>query len=729
MSDNWLPLELPDGSYADDTRPFSQQDVVNYLPTFAEAQGTRSRAKYKTVPGLAHFAHVGDGPHRGARDVEGKLFVVSGRKLYQVSVAGTATEIGTIPGTGKVSMTHNQISGGNQLVIATGDNSYVYNTVTEVLAATGVPLVCVDFLNQRILGVDQARRFWRYSGVATATSWEELDNESAESSPDRIVGGIVSQGEWLVFGERTIEVFSNSPNEATAFVRSQVIEKGCANANTICRLDNSVMWVGNDGIPYRLNGYTPVPIASKAIIDTISSGNPRKLSAFTWEDKGYVCYYVTAQDGYTFGYDVSSGKWHRRESYGFDRWRINTLFKWNNAWYAGDFQNGRMYRLTWGYVYEGCEIMPRKIRTGVMHNNGNRVTLHGFRLDVATGGPASEPDCPDDEVVSTPTLMLLTINSNPDIVPLAYESGALREGVRTSITKSLAYGIATNPAGGGYLVICGGSDTHDPYSFTSPDAAPVIRTNDDDGTAGPCFGAKFSPDGAIVAMARQFAPYITFHSVASGALTAISAATGLANEAKPCWSPDSKYVVAMNSSPRVFKRVGTTITDITATAGVAATGTGNYRATFTPDGAYLILPGLSVTRKFTVYSNNGDDTFTFVRNVEIGSPQSTIREMKFTSDGALLLVGFDGAPRVAAFSHDGAGNFVRLAALSGVPASGQCFSLAISQDDSLLVAGITAGSYLYAWSIDPLAAPSSWVPVAYPGTFSPDSAIYEMGFL
>ena len=403
MADNWLPFELPDGSYADDTRPFTQQDVVNYLPTFAEAQGTRGPVMYKTAPGMAHFTHVGAGPHRGGRDVEGKLFVVSGRKLYQVAVNGTTTEIGTIPGTGRVSMTHNQIAGGNELIIATGDNSYIYNTVTETLAATGVGLICVDFLNQRILGVDTARRFWRYSGLADANAWDELDNESAESSPDRIIGGIVSQGEWLVFGERTIEVFANAPDETTAFRRTQVIEKGCANANTICRLDNSVMWVGNDGIPYRLNGYTPVPMASKAIIDTISSGNPRKLSAFTWEDKGYVCYYVTAQDGYTFGFDVSSGKWHRRESYGFDRWRVNTMFKWNGAWYAGDFQNGRLYRLQWGYVCEGCEIMPRYWRSGVLHDHGNRVTVHGFKMDVATGGPASEPNCPD-----APTYLLVT---------------------------------------------------------------------------------------------------------------------------------------------------------------------------------------------------------------------------------------------------------------------------------------------------------------------------------
>src|SRR5690606_2113125 len=137
---DWRDFPLPDGSYADDTRPWTQQDVCNYLPTFAEAQGTRSRLKLATAPGLRLHAVVGDGPHRGARDGEGQRFVVSGNKLYRVAPDGNATELGTSPGTRRVSMTHNQVAGGNQLVIATGDNSYVWDTVAGTLTATGIPL-------------------------------------------------------------------------------------------------------------------------------------------------------------------------------------------------------------------------------------------------------------------------------------------------------------------------------------------------------------------------------------------------------------------------------------------------------------------------------------------------------------------------------------------------------------------------------------------------------------
>lgn len=384
------PLAILGGAYTDETRPLSSQDTCNYILFPAEKAGTRTEGQLIDAPGLVPFAGVGDGPHRGGRDVEGKLFVVSGNKLYQVAPTGVATEIGTIPGTDRVSITHNQIENGNQVLIGTRDNSYVYNTVTGVLAATGVPLFSVDFINQLFVGVDQGRRFWRYSALVDGTDWNSLDNEGAESSPDRIVGLVVSQGEALVFGERTIEVWANSPNSSTAFQRVQVIERGCASPETICRLDNSVIFLGNDNILYRLEGYSPRPISTHVLTREWGNREPRKAFAFTYEDKGRVIYYLTHKDGKTFGYDVTTGEFHRRESYGFNRWRLNTLVKWAGQWYGGDFADGTLWKLDWRYMKEGCDEMVRYRRTGVLSDNQRRVTVNSVELLLDTGREIEE---------------------------------------------------------------------------------------------------------------------------------------------------------------------------------------------------------------------------------------------------------------------------------------------------------------------------------------------------
>jgi hypothetical protein len=394
----WQDFPLPDGSYDDQTREWTQQDVVNYLPLFAQQAGTRSRTLYRTAPGLDVFASIGNGPHRGAISVEGTLFVVSGTSLYEVARDGTATSRGTIPGTGRVCMAYNQITSGNQLVVGNGSSGYVYNTVsgafTQITDDGFVGFIACDFLNQYIVGVEPLRRFWYHSELADALSFNTLDRYGAETAPDPIMGLIASHNEVLVFGARTIEPWVNEQESnaaATAFQlqRGSVIERGCASGATIRRLDNSVFFLGDDRIVYRLNGYTPLPISTQPMAAAFRDLDPTKAFAFTFEDNGHVVYYLTWGDGQTWGYDVASQKWHRRESFGLNRWRINTLVKWGNEWVGGDFQNGKLYRIAWGYPYEGCEIMPRRLRTSVLHGNGNPVTVNGFRVEAATGRPVS----------------------------------------------------------------------------------------------------------------------------------------------------------------------------------------------------------------------------------------------------------------------------------------------------------------------------------------------------
>jgi len=103
--------------------------LINYIPEFAENPHSRGTVKLIGAPGLQEFASAGT-KHRGARNVEGKLFVVSGTELYQIGTDGSVTDLGNIPGTGRVSMSHNQIAGGNELLIVTGSSGYIWNTVT-----------------------------------------------------------------------------------------------------------------------------------------------------------------------------------------------------------------------------------------------------------------------------------------------------------------------------------------------------------------------------------------------------------------------------------------------------------------------------------------------------------------------------------------------------------------------------------------------------------------------
>lgn len=387
----WKPVTVAGGAYSDDTKPWSVQDCINLLPVRAERPGGRSDALLRGVPGLVDFATVGTGPIRGLRNVEGRLLVVSGSQLYQVEKDGSSAALGPIPGVSRVSMAHNQITGGNEVAIAATGGGYVYNTATGSLgpiADDGFPgAKTFDFIDGFMAFCEPFGRFWGHSQLAAATDYNTLDRYESETAPDRITTILVSHREVLAFNERTIDIFVNTGAATNTFARANgvSIDVGCIAKDTPQRLDNSVVWLGNDGSVYRLNGYTPQRISTGPIEQAISRVNQAQAFAMTFEDRGHKIYYLTFPDGQTWGWDAATNEWHRRQSYGLNRWRINVLVYWNKQWIGGDYSTGRLSRLSWATQLEGAQPLVRERIGGVLHNNQNRLFVRAVELVLNVG--------------------------------------------------------------------------------------------------------------------------------------------------------------------------------------------------------------------------------------------------------------------------------------------------------------------------------------------------------
>lgn len=392
---NWRPAPIVGGAYADETRPWSVQDTVNWLPVRTERPGTRTDWMLRSPPGLAvHHTPVAAAPVRGAHNAEGAFLAVIGTSLVRVNGNGTTTALGTIPGVQRVSMAHNQVAGGNQVAIANGTAGYVYSTATNALVQItddGFPGAKVfDFCDGFFVFVEPGGRFWGWSDLAAGTSYSTIDRAEAESQPDKIKTLIVSRREVLVFGERSCDVFENVGTATGTFERKNGAELdiGCASEFAVARLDNTVYWLGHDGIVYRLAGYAPQRVSTGPIEQAISKLDISRAFATTWEDREHKVFYLTFQDGQTWGFDVASQEWHRRASDGLSRWRLNTLTRWNRQWYGGDFSSGRIYRLDWNVMSEAEFPMVSERTTAVLHANGNPVPVNGLQLMFDTGQPA-----------------------------------------------------------------------------------------------------------------------------------------------------------------------------------------------------------------------------------------------------------------------------------------------------------------------------------------------------
>jgi hypothetical protein len=393
----WTPAPFVGGAYSDDSKEWSAQDTVNYIVVNAERQGTRSPTKLRGVPGMVLFADLGtDAPIRGAHNCEGLLLVVSGRSLFKVAPSGASTLIGTIPGASRVSMAHNQYEGGYQVAIANGTGGYVYNTLDDSLVQItddGFPgAISFDYVDSYITGIEPGKRFAFISELADATSYNTLDRQEAEGSPDLLVGQLVTHREWWLFSKRSIEPYVNTGANTGTFQRASgvFIERGAASSHCMVALDNAPFWVGDDGVVYRAYGYTPQRISTVAIEHALAQCDLSRCFAFTFEDEGHKVYYLTCPDGQTWGYDVQTQEWHRRQSYGLNRWRVSTLTKWNDRWIAGDYANGQLYMLDWNTQAEGDQVLERRRITGVMSDVENALIVNAIRLVVDTGAPAAQ---------------------------------------------------------------------------------------------------------------------------------------------------------------------------------------------------------------------------------------------------------------------------------------------------------------------------------------------------
>ena len=327
--------------------------MVNMYPEIVP-QGGKEPAYLTRAPGLRRVAIVGVGPVRGLWAFGDFAYVVSGSSLYRMASDYSTTLIGTVSGSGPVSMVDN----GTQLFIAANFGGYIYNASTGVFAPISDPdfpgAIVVGYLDGYFVFIQpNSQRLW-VTSLLDGTSVDPLDFASVEGSPDDLVSMIVDHREVWLFGENSVEVWYNSGNADFPLERIQGAfnEIGCAATYSVARLDNGIFWLGSDtrgrGIVYRSNGYTGQRISTHAMEWQIQQyPTLSDAIAYTYQQDGHAFYVLSFPSAEaTWVYDVSTQQWHERGRWmspGFGRHRSNCQMVFNNEVIVGDYQLGRLY--------------------------------------------------------------------------------------------------------------------------------------------------------------------------------------------------------------------------------------------------------------------------------------------------------------------------------------------------------------------------------------------------
>ena len=374
--------------------------MVNLFPEIIPEGGIEPAFLQRT-PGLSPLVTlgVGAGEVRGLWAFGAYMYAVCADKLYKLDSSYTATELGTIAGSGPVSMADNGI----QLFIAANGPGYIYNASTDVFAPITDPdfegAVNVSYLDGYfVFNQPNSQSIW-VTQLLDGSSVDPLDFASAEGDPDNVVGLIADHRELWVFGTNTVEVWYNAG--ATDFplqrIQGAFNEIGCASAYSIAKMDNGLFWLARDdrgdGMVYRASGYTGQRISTHAVEWQIQQyGDLSDAIGYTYQQDGHSFYVlVFPSANTTWVYDAATQAWHERAGWNngqFTRHRGNCQVFFNTQVILGDFENAKLYALRQD-VYADDTHPQRWLRswralpTGV--NNYNETAQHSLQLNCETG--------------------------------------------------------------------------------------------------------------------------------------------------------------------------------------------------------------------------------------------------------------------------------------------------------------------------------------------------------
>jgi len=412
------PLPFANGFYVLDDLQLSAQECRNWRPNIPQAAAL-SQATLVGTEGLVQVATTGASvldANRGAKRLNKKPYFVNRNSLFRLNADFTLNDLGTIEGTGRVSMDEN----GVQLLIQVPrGKGYIFtenpDTLTEItdpdFRANGNP-EAVEFVDGFFMLSTDAKKFI-ISALNDGLAYNALDFGSAESDPDTIVGLIIYNNEPFIAGGSTFEGFNNPPTTGAGFpfVRTGLfLDKGLFAPFSLVNSNNTFMWVGGDDKEdpaiWQFANNQAVKISTTAIdieLSKLTEEEVNGIFAYTFAIKGAYIIGFTLPDT-TFEFNAITGLWNERKSKivlpGGEviqtRCRINSIVSAYGKKFVGDSEDGRIGFIDPNTFTEYGEVIIRRMATQPFINNLDHFKLPYIEFNCESG--AGNDDVEDPEV-------------------------------------------------------------------------------------------------------------------------------------------------------------------------------------------------------------------------------------------------------------------------------------------------------------------------------------------
>jgi hypothetical protein len=329
---------------------------------------------------------TGGGGVRAMETIDTNLYVLAGRSLFKVDENFNAVQIGGIPTDGPAYMARNMRESYPQIaVVSDGGAWLIENGALTQVTDTDLPPPIAVAQSDGYFAYPTTRSRWFISGLQQGGTIDGLEFASAEASPDEIVGIAELAREFVIFGSKSIEWWQNIGADPFPYARSATASLGCLSGKSVTRIDRTLAWVAHDATVRLMDGYGGRRISTHAVERSITAEpSPSSITSTSWSEGGHVFLSVSGT-AWSWVYDLATGYWHERESYGLDRWRISEVIRFAGRNVAGDYATGKLYELGPSHYAEGDDALVMTVQTPAVHAYPHGVKVNRLFVDPIPG--------------------------------------------------------------------------------------------------------------------------------------------------------------------------------------------------------------------------------------------------------------------------------------------------------------------------------------------------------
>lgn len=323
-------------------------------------------------PGMTSAGVIADGQAgRGVFFWEGSVYSIFGTTLYKDGVS-VATGL---DGTGGVYAFSSILGATHHLVLNNGKQGYAYEPVGGLSATlhsinTEYPATTVKgwaYLNGAQYVMDSEAVIWgsAINSVSNVGDWDALNFISAQMEPDPGVALNRQLVYVVAFNTWSTEIFfdaGNATGSPLGNVQGSKQSYGCANADSIQRIDDVLFWVSTNEAAsvqvVKMERLGLSIISDSAIDRLLRTSDLSAGQIMTWQIKidGHSFYVLTVKSlNLTIAYDIVENRWHQwTDANGNYFPIIASTYDSQGRHVLQHESNGRLYYMDTSYFSDGA---------------------------------------------------------------------------------------------------------------------------------------------------------------------------------------------------------------------------------------------------------------------------------------------------------------------------------------------------------------------------------------